>query len=57
LGIEYRKPYCTRHSAISHALASGANYIALAEQTGHSPRVLHDTYAHAINQNSLFVEF
>lgn len=38
--IEYRKPYAVRHSAISHALASGANPMDLAEQTGHDKRVL-----------------
>lgn len=55
--IEYRKPYNTRHSAISHALANGANPIALAEQTGHDKRVLLATYAHAIERQGLFVEF
>jgi integrase len=55
--ISYRKPYGMRHSAISHALANGANPIDLAEQTGHDKRVLLSTYAHAINQESLFVEF
>ena len=48
--IEYRKPYAIRHSAISHALAKGANPIALAEQTGHDNRVLLDPYAHAIDE-------
>lgn len=54
--IEYRKPYAIRHSAISHALANGANPIALAEQTGHDKRVLLNTYAHAIAKEYLFVE-
>lgn len=54
--IEYRKPYAIRHSAISHALAAGANPIALAEQTGHDKRVLLDTYAHVIAKEFLFVE-
>jgi integrase len=54
--IEYRRPYTLRHSAISHALAAGANPIALAEQTGHDKRVLLDTYAHVIAQDFLFVE-
>ncbi|MEM9093049.1 MAG: site-specific integrase [Cyanobacteria bacterium P01_F01_bin.53] len=31
LEIEYRKPYATRHTAISHALANGANSLAVAE--------------------------
>jgi integrase len=57
LGIEYRKPYAVRHSAISHALANGANPIALAEQTGHDKRVMLETYAHVIAQQSVFTEF
>ncbi len=40
LGIEYRKPYATRHTAISHALANGATPLAVAEQTGHDPQIL-----------------
>lgn len=54
--IEYRKPYAIRHSAISHALANGANPIALAEQTGHDVRVLLKTYAHVIDRKYLFLE-
>jgi integrase len=54
--IEYRSPYKIRHSAISHALSNGANFIALAEQTGHDKRVLLSTYAHAIDQECLFVD-
>ncbi len=54
--IEYRSPYKIRHSAISHALSNGANFIALAEQTGHDKRVMLDTYAHAIDQECLFVD-
>jgi integrase len=55
--IEYRSPYKIRHSAISHALSNGANFIALAEQTGHDKRVMLSTYAHAIEQKCLFVDF
>lgn len=55
--IEYRCPYNLRHTAISHALARGVNPIALAEQTGHDKRVLLSTYAHAIVQECLFVDF
>jgi integrase len=57
LGIEYRKPYSTRHTAISHALASGANYLQVAEASGHHPRVMLQTYANVIEQKSVFVEF
>jgi integrase len=52
--IEYRPPYKIRHSAISHALSNGANFIELAEQTGHSTRVMLSTYAHAIERKCLF---
>jgi integrase len=55
--IEYRSPYNLRHSAISHTLASGVNPIALAEQTGHDKEVLLNTYAHAIETRSLFLDF
>jgi integrase len=54
--IEYRSPYKIRHSAISHALSNGANFIALAEQTGHDKRVLLSTYAHVIDRRCLFVD-
>jgi integrase len=54
--IEYRSPYKIRHSAISHALSNGANFIALAEQTGHDKRVMLSTYAHAIDRECLFVD-
>ena len=56
-GIEYRKPYATRHTAISHALANGENYIAVAEASGHDPKVMHTHYASSINQQSVFMEF
>lgn len=48
LGIEYRKPYATKHTAISHALANGANPLAVAEQTGHDPQILFKHYASVI---------
>lgn len=55
--IDYQTPYQVRHAAISHALANGANPVDLAEQTGHSVRVLLEVYAHAIKQKCLFVDF
>jgi integrase len=54
--IEYQTPYQVRHAAISHALANGANPVDLAEQTGHSVRVLLEVYAHAIESKCLFIE-
>jgi integrase len=55
--IEYRSPYNLRHSTASHILANGVNLMAVAEQLGHSKRVLLDTYAHAIGQECLFVDY
>ena len=57
LHIPYRKPYGMRHTAISHALAAGAHHIQVAEQTGHDPRVLYQSYASVIEAKSVFVEF
>lgn len=45
VGVDYRKPYTTRKTFISHALASGMNPMAIAELTGHDPEVLFDHYA------------
>ncbi len=57
LGIEYRKPYATRHTAISHALANGANPLAVAETTGHDPQILFKHYASVIQRSAVMVEF
>lgn len=57
LGIEYRKLYATRHTTASHALASGANYLDVADALGHNPQVLHRNYASVIERKSVFVEF
>jgi integrase len=56
-GIDYRKPYATRHTVISHALANGANYLEVAETTGHDPQVLHKHYASVIEKKSVLMEF
>lgn len=57
LGIPYRKPYTTRKTAISHALAAGANYIDVAAAAGHDPQTMHKHYAEAIQKGSVFVSF
>lgn len=56
-GIDYRKPYATRHTVISHALANGANYLEVAETTGHDPQILHKHYASVIEKKSVLTEF
>ncbi|MEL6382369.1 MAG: tyrosine-type recombinase/integrase [Cyanobacteria bacterium J06626_18] len=57
LKIHYRKPYATRHTAISHALANGADPLAIAEQTGHDPQILFKHYASVIRKTAVMVEF
>ncbi|MGF1492106.1 MAG: tyrosine-type recombinase/integrase [Microcoleaceae cyanobacterium] len=46
--IEYRKPYTTRHTFISHALERGMNPVLVAELTGHDVRTLYEEYAGCI---------
>jgi integrase len=56
-GVPYRKPYISRHTAISHALENGAAPIDIAAQSGHSLDVLLKVYAHVIEKKRVFVEF
>jgi integrase len=56
-GVPKRKPYITRHTAISHALEAGANPVDVAAQTGHDLATLLSFYAHVIEQKRVFVEF
>lgn len=43
--VEYRKPYNTRHTFISHALEKGVSPLMLATQTGHNTQTLFEYYA------------
>jgi integrase len=43
--VAYRHPYNCRHTYISHALAAGCKPMAIAEMTGHDPKVLFSRYA------------
>jgi len=55
LGIDYRKPYATRHSVATHGLAvMSAGEVA--EMTGHSIRVLLKDYAGSIASNRTLPE-
>lgn len=45
LGIDYRKPYNTRHTLISHALDLGMNPVMVAQLTGHDVETLYQNYA------------
>jgi integrase len=57
VGVKIRRPYTTRKTAISHALAAGANYIDVAAAAGHDPQTMHKHYAEAIQKGSVFVSF
>jgi len=43
-GIDYRKPYNLRHTAISHMIDRGESPAKISEITGHDPKVLFDYY-------------
>lgn len=45
VGVDYRYPYNTRHTMISHSLAKGMNPVTIAEMVGHDPEVLFKHYA------------
>jgi integrase len=49
LGIDYRKPYNTRHTLISHGLEAGMNPVAIAALTGHDVRTLYENHAGLVN--------
>lgn len=49
LEIDYRKPYSTRHTLISHALDLGMNPVMVAQLTGHDVQVLYQNYAGNVN--------
>jgi len=48
-GVEYRKPYNTRHSFISHCLEQGMNPVTVASITGHDVETLYENYAGLVN--------
>lgn len=45
LDINYRKPYNSRHSVISHSLDRGMTVVEVAELVGNSPRTILERYA------------
>lgn len=53
LGIPYRKPYTTRKTLISHALAQGKNPVEIASLTGHTVQVLLTHYADLVAKPEL----
>ncbi len=49
LELDYRKPYNTRHTFISHALDKGMNPVEVAQLTGHDVQTLYENYAGVVN--------
>ena len=56
LGIDYRKPYNTRHTLISHALDLGMNPVMVAQLTGHDVETLYQNYAGNVNSRPMLPE-
>lgn len=52
-GIEYRKPYNTRHTFISHCLEKGINPVNVAAMCGNSTRVIYQHYAGSLHNPEL----
>jgi integrase len=50
LGIDYRRPYTTRHTLASHSLNRGQNVVELAEILGNTPRTIYQNYAGQIGE-------
>ena len=57
MAIEYRKPYSTRHTGVTHALLNGVNFLNVAHQAGNNPKVLFENYAGVIESKSIFCDW
>ncbi len=53
LGIDYRKPYTTRSTLISHALDQGMNPVEISELVGNRIETLHRHYAGVVRRPKL----
>ena len=49
LKIDYRRPYNSRHTLVSHALDQGMNPVEVAQLTGHDVKTLYEDYAGSVN--------
>ena len=56
LGIDYRKPYNTRRTLVSHALDLKMNPVMVAELTGHNVKTLYEHYAGNVNSRPTLPE-
>ena len=54
-GVRYRKPYSTRHTAISHALDSGVPARDVAAGAGHGLEIMLKHYDKSLKKNTPFV--
>jgi integrase len=55
VGVNYRRPYTTRKTAITLSLKNGASYIEVAAAAGHDPQTMHKYYSDVIQEQSVFV--
>jgi len=56
LKIDYRKPYNTRHTLVSHALDLNIAPVMVAELTGHDVRTLYQDYAGNVSSRPMLPE-
>ncbi|ELR97394.1 tyrosine-type recombinase/integrase [Gloeocapsa sp. PCC 73106] len=57
VNVEYRKPYNTRHTLISHALDQGMSPVTVAQLTGHDVQTLYENYAGNVKSRPMLPEF
>jgi integrase len=55
VGVNYRRPYTTRKTAITLSLKDGASYIEVAAAAGNNAQTLHKHYVEVIQDRSVFV--
>ncbi len=53
VGVEYRSPYNTRHTFISHCLQNGMNPVVVAQITGHDIQTMYDRYVGCVVDTSI----
>jgi integrase len=55
VGVNYRRPYNTRKTAITLSLKSGTSPLEVAAAAGHDPQTLYEYYSDVIQEHSVFV--
>jgi len=56
-GVEYRTPYTTRATFISHSIRNGTPPINVAKITGHDVKTMYEYYAGVIDNSLKIPEF